>query len=148
MTMRSRNRRRGIALIDLLLLLTAVVLGFFLAIKIGEYREFRYAKLCQLNQQAADETLWTILAEENIDIPLLSTGHIVTRPDGKREMVLIFLPAPGEIFPREMVVDLDERHHAGLVICPLHKKPPKDAPVMDYWFGAGRWWCLHNARHN
>ncbi|MCC6159449.1 MAG: hypothetical protein IT350_15470 [Deltaproteobacteria bacterium] len=145
---RAHSRRRGIALIDLLLLLTAVVLGFLLVFKIGEYRDMRYAKMCHLNQQAADETLWSVLAEENIEVPLLSTGYLMTLPDGARRMVLIFLPAPGETYPQKMVIDLDERHHAGLIVCPLNKKPPKDAPVVDYWFGAGRWWCLHNERHN
>lgn len=148
MTTHSRDRRRGIALIDLLLVVTALVLGVLLVSKIGAYRELRYAKLCHLNQQAADETLWAVLEQENIDVPMLSTGFVTTNPDGARKMVLIFLPAPGEMFPREMVVDLDERHHAGLIVCPLDKKPPKDAPVVDYWFGAGRWWCLHNERHN
>ncbi len=148
MRTRAQNRRRGIALIDLLLVLTAVVLGFLLVFKIGEYRDFRYAKMCHLNQQAADETLWGVLAEENIDVPMLSTGYVVTLPDGTRKMELIFLPAPGELFPRHVVIDLDERHHAGLIVCPLNKKPPKDAPVVDYWFGAGRWWCLHSERHN
>ncbi|MCL4233315.1 MAG: hypothetical protein KJ042_02235, partial [Deltaproteobacteria bacterium] len=78
MTTHSRDRRRGIALIDLLLVVTALVLGVLLVSKIGAYRELRYAKLCHLNQQAADETLWAVLEQENIDVPMLSTGFVTT----------------------------------------------------------------------
>lgn len=145
--MTGRRNARGLALIDFLLLLIAAVLAFQLFVKLMDYREFRYRYACFDQQKAIDEATWEYQAESGKEVPQLNAGYVIRFPSGRRVLHLIYLPGPEERAPTDIALDFDDRHIVGTGLCPLHQDVI-EAPVIDYWYGAGRWWCLNNALHN
>ncbi len=144
----SKNSRRGIALADLLLVMVIVVMVPFIWVKAQDFQSARYRRLCYDSQVEAEKLMWEILYEKGKEVPQITSGYILREPDGTGKMILTFLPGKGENFPERVVVDLEERHFVGGRVCPLHRKLSEDQPVIDYWYGAGRWWCLFNEFHD
>jgi hypothetical protein len=148
MTPLEKNPRSGFTLIDLLMIVVILVLAVTIAGKGCALRDMQYRTQCFMNQEEADKLTWEILRENKKEIPQLSAGYILRKTDGSLKMILIFLPDPGKTYPTEIVVDLVQRHFVGEGYCPMHTKTPKKQAIIDYWYGAGRWWCLHDKYHN
>ncbi|MCZ7587216.1 MAG: hypothetical protein M5R36_29895 [Deltaproteobacteria bacterium] len=142
-----RRRRAGIALIDLALVLVLVFVAGAAVIKGKDYQKARYRNICYRNQESADALVWKVLYEKKMEVPRLSAGYMLRDADGHGKLILIFLPPPGENAPEEVIVDLTERGYSSDILCPLHREPPP-TPAIDYWYAAGRWWCLYDHRHN
>lgn len=148
MTRRPFHGAAGITVVDFILLLAIVIMGIVVLFQALKYQKARYRKVCYENQQIADKLVWNVVLEEEKELPQLTSGYILRQEGGELNMVLIFLPGPGEDFPEKIVLDLNPTDFLGSGICPLHKKPPKTQAIIDYWYGAGRWWCFHNRYHN
>jgi hypothetical protein len=143
----NRKGRRGIIFADLLLVFVIIIMAVIIVSEIGSKMDSRYRPRCFSNQEEADKLMWDILMEKKREVVEISAGYIIRTPDGSMKMYLVFLPRPGSNVPERVVVDLASRRYTGKGLCPLHKKPPADQPVIDYWYGAGRWRCLYNPYH-
>ena len=148
MMIKGRKSRRGITVADFILVLLIIFFGISAFSNALTYRKVKYRDPCYKNQKDADELLWKIVSEQGKEIPQLTSAYILHNSDGAQKMILIFLPGHGESFPEKIVVDLKERGYDGQSLCPLRKKKAGKKPIIDYWYGAGRWWCMHNEHHN
>ncbi len=148
MILTGRKNRRGVTVVDFILILLIVFFGVSAFFNVLSYRKIGYRDKCYENQKAADELLWKIVYEQKKEIPQLNAAYILHQSDDSQQMVLIFLPGVGESFPEKVVVDLNERGFDRKSLCPLRKGDVDHPPVIDYWYGAGRWWCMHNKYHN
>jgi hypothetical protein len=143
-----RGNRKGLIPTDFVLLILIAVLAVMVTAKGCAYREMRFRKQCTENMAEANRIVWKILQEKKKELPQLSSGYILHKPDGTVKMILVFLPDPGENLPSKIEVDLSSEGYAGKPLCPMHTHSPTKQPVIDYWYGAGRWWCLYNKYHN
>ncbi|MCB1153012.1 MAG: hypothetical protein H6684_05985 [Deltaproteobacteria bacterium] len=137
---------------DLLLLAVIAVLGVLTIMKFFEYRVASTRDACYDNQKAADEFFDSVLNEEKKIRPQAFTAFIINHHIDGPSMQIIFMPHPYDQVRRNYAVtekiDLKDSAFFGRPTCPLHKDLPTDQPVIDYWYAAGRWWCLYNPYHN
>ena len=143
-----RKNRRGITVADFFLVILIIFFGISALSNVLTYRKVKYRDQCYENQKQADELLWKIVYEQKKEIPQLSSAYILSEPDGTQKMYLIFMGSGRNALPEKFVVDLKERGYDGIGLCPLRGKKAPKQPIVDYWYGAGRWWCMHNTYHN
>jgi hypothetical protein len=142
--------RRGFTIIDFVFLAVVVVLAVATASLLGPAWDVYHREDCYHNQAALDRVLWDANYERKREIWEVLAAFVVAYPDARPpQMVILYGPKVGaRTAEREAaVVDLSAQPMTAGVICPQHGGVRRQ-PVIDYWFGFGKWRCLHKRRHS
>ncbi len=142
--------RRGVTLVDTLLLSTIAALLLLTLFLVDDVMDTYHREACYENQIGWDKLLWDLCYEHKREIWEVALAYTIKYPDDRAPvMVVLFNPNLAQKHPKKkvVVVDLSKQRWTTDQVCPLHRDET-NVPIIDYWFALGRWHCLHNRYHS
>ncbi|MBZ0271477.1 hypothetical protein K8I61_05535 [bacterium] len=145
---RRRTTSAGIAVVDLLVVIAIVIALGLVGAKAWRLLDRRYVPICRDNRGEVDRVARAAIREAGADLARLSAAYVVGRETTGAQLVVVLAPKGGDVYPERLVVDLDRSGFTASSFCPTHRDREVNVPVIDYWYGDGKWWCLHSPLHN